>query len=148
MDLSEVAGPIDFLLLEFDPAKADGSAAAALADLVDREIIRLYDFLVIVKADDGTVTAVEIGAGGDDLGGFSGFAGARSGLVGDDDIAEAGAALEPGRAAALFVYENTWAVPFIAAALNADASVVASARIPSDVVIAVLDALDAADAPN
>ena len=55
VDLSDVAGPIDFLLLEFDPAKADGSAAAALSDLVDREVIRLYDFLVIVKADNGKV---------------------------------------------------------------------------------------------
>lgn len=143
---SAVAGPIDFLLLEFDPAKTDGSAAAALSDLVDRGIIALYDFLVIVKADDGTVTAMDISADGID--GFGAFAGARSGLVGADDIAEAGAALRPGRAAALFVYENKWAVPFIAAARAADAEVVASARIPADVIMATLDALDAADAEN
>jgi hypothetical protein len=147
VDASEVVGPIDYLLLEFDPSKADGSAAAALADLVDQGIIRLYDFLVIVKDDDGNVSALEI-SGGSDLGGFADFAGARSGLVGDDDIAEAGAALERGRAAALFVYENAWAVPFIAAARRYDAAVVASARIPSDVLVAVLDSLDAVDATN
>jgi hypothetical protein len=145
LDGSDVAGPIDFLLLEFDPAMTDGSAAAALGDLVDRGIVALYDFLVIAKSDDGVVTAVDISAEG---AGFAAFAGARSGLVGDDDIAEAGAALEPGRAAALLVYENTWAIPFIAAARAADAQVVASARIPADVVIATLDALDAADTDN
>jgi len=138
---SEVSGPIDFLLLEFDPAKTDGSAAAALADLIDRGIIRLYDFLVITKSDNGDVTALEIS----DEGVFGSFAGARSGLLDDGDIAEAGAALESGRAAALFVYENTWAVPFIVAARAADAEVVASARIPSDAIVAALDALDAAD---
>ena len=146
MDDSNVAGPIDFLLLEFDPTKTDGSVAAALGDLLDRGIVALYDFLVITKAEDGTIAALDISADG--TVGFGAFAGARSGLVGDDDIAEAGAALEPGRAAALFVYENTWAIPFIAAARAADAEVVASARIPSDVIIATLDALDAADAAN
>ncbi len=142
MSVSDVVGPIDFLLLEFDPTKTDGSAAAALQDLVDRAIIRLYDFLVIVKGTDGVVTALEV----TDLGDFGIFGGARSGLLGDDDIAEAGAALGPGRAAALFVYENTWAIPFIAAARAADGQVVASARLTSDEISAVLDELDAADA--
>lgn len=146
MDVADVTGPIDFLLLEFDPAKTDGSVAAALGDLVDRGIVALYDFLVVVKAEDGSVAAVDIGP--DELGGFSVFVGARSGLMGDDDIAEAAKALEPGRAAALLVYENTWAIPFIAAARGADAEVVATARIPSDVVMAVLDVLEAADETN
>ena len=146
MDESRVSGPIDFLLLEFDPTKTDGSAAAALADLVDRGVIALYDFLVMAKSEDGSVAALELSADG--YGGFNMFVGARSGLVDDDDIAEAGSALEPGRAAALFVYENTWAIPFITAARAADAEVVASARIPADVVIATLDALEAADTAN
>lgn len=78
----------------------------------------------------------------------SAFLGARSGLVGEDDITEAGAALEPGRAAALIVYENAWAVPFVAAAHAADGEVVASARIPADVIEATLDELDAAEAAS
>jgi hypothetical protein len=140
---SEVVGPIDFLLLEFDPAKADGSAAAALADLVEAGIIRLYDLLLVAKGEDGSVTALEIGPDG--LMGFEVFAGARSGLVGDDDLDEAGAALEVGKAAVLIVYENAWAVPFITAARGVDAEVVASARIPADTIEAVLDALEAAE---
>ena len=121
MEASDVVGPIDFVLLEFDPAKADGSAAAALQDLVERGIVRLYDFLVIAKDEAGDVAMVELSADG--MGGFHAFLGARSGLVGEDDITEAGAALEPGRAAALIVYENAWAVPFVAAAHAADGEV-------------------------
>jgi hypothetical protein len=143
VNASDVSGPIDYLLLEFDPAKTDGSVAEALGALIDQGIVALYDFLVIVKSEDGDVTIVDIQADG--LGGFDLFAGARSGLLDDGDVSLAGGALEPGRAAALLVYENKWAVPFIAAALNADASVVASERIPSDVIMATLDALDAAD---
>jgi hypothetical protein len=45
----------------------------------------------------------------------------------------------------LLVYENTWAVPFVAAARKANAQVIASARIPADVVMSVLDELDATD---
>ena len=43
------------------------------------------------------------------------FEGASSGLLSDDDVAEAGDALEPGTSAALLVYENTWAAPFASA---------------------------------
>ncbi len=146
MDDLDVGGPVDFLMLEFDPAKTDGSASAALGDLVERGIVVLYDLLVIVKDPEGDVAAVELTAEG--FGGFGRFAGARSGLLDTDDIVAAGAALRPGRAAALLVYENTWAIPFIAAARAADAEVVASVRIPSDAIVAALDALDAADAQD
>jgi Family of unknown function (DUF6325) len=145
-DSADVFGPIDFLLLEFSADKMDGSAAAALLDLVDRGVIRIYDLVVIRKDEDGTFRGLEISdLGQDELGGFSVFAGARSGLVGDDDIAEAGEAMASGTAAALLVYENTWAIPFISAAMNVDAKVIASARIPAEVVIEVLDTLEAAD---
>ena len=42
--------------------------------------------------------------------------GARSGILADDDLREAADAMQPGTLAALIVYENTWAIPFVAAA--------------------------------
>lgn len=143
----DVHGPIDFLLIEFDADKMNGEAAAALLDLVERGIVRIWDLLVIVKNEDGSFAGVDItDLGADSFGGFAAFAGARSGLVGDSDIAEAASVLEPGTAAALLVYENSWAIPFVAAAMNAGAQVVASARIPANVVMEVLDELEAAEA--
>jgi hypothetical protein len=145
-DAEDVVGPIDFLLLEFDPAKATGEAGAALMDLVDAGIIRIYDLVIIEKAADGSVSGVELtDLQQGSLGGFSAFAGARSGLVGDEDIAEAGEGLQAGSAAALIVYENAWAAPFVAAARRSGAEVVASARIPADLVNEALDAMDAAE---
>ncbi len=145
----DVHGPIDFLLLEFASDKMTGGAAAALLDLVEQGTVRIYDLLVIRKEADGAVTTLDIAAiPAEASGGFAMFAGARSGLLGDDDIAEAGQAMRAGTSAALLVYENAWAIPFVAAALAEEAQVVASARIPATTVMEVLDQLDAADAVN
>ena len=67
----------------------------------------------------------------------------RSGLIGDDDIAEAGEALLSGTAAAVLVYENAWAGPFAAALRRAGGQLVASGRIPVQAILATLDELDA-----
>ncbi len=138
---TEVHGPIDFVLIEFPGDKLTGEAAPALMDLVERGVIRLYDLMVISKHDDGSVEALELqdptGAGG-----FSYFAGASSGLLGDDDLREAAEAMEPGTVAALIVYENSWAIPFVRAARNSGGEVIASARIPAQDVMDALEALE------
>lgn len=51
--------------------------------------------------------------------------------------------MKPGTVAALLVYENAWAVPFVAAARDAGGQLVASARIPGQDVMDALDALEA-----
>jgi uncharacterized membrane protein len=137
-------GPIDFVLLEF-PVDADTkTCAAAIMDLVERDVIRLYDLLVIRKALDGSYSGVDLtdvtSAG---VGGFTAFAGARSGLIGDEDISTAVEAMQPGTMAALIVFENTWAAPFVGAALDAGGELIASQRIPAPDVIAALDRLEA-----
>jgi hypothetical protein len=140
----DVHGPIDYILLEFRGDNLTGKAADALMDLVTNGIIRIFDLLVIRKDEDGTFSGIDVSdLSADSFGGFSVFAGVRSGILGEDDVAEAAGALEAGTMAALIVYENTWAIPFVAAAREVGAQVVASARIPADVVMAALDALEA-----
>ena len=144
MSDSTVHGPIDFVLLEFPGDRLTGAAADALMDLVDRGIVRVYDLLVIRKEDDGTFSGIDVSdLSADHVGGFTAFAGARSGLVDDDDVRAAADAMEPGTVAALVVYENAWAVPFVAATLDAGGQLVASARIPAQDVMDALDALEA-----
>jgi hypothetical protein len=143
----DVAGPVDFVLLEFDdPTRLDGSAAAALLDLVERGIVSILDLLVIQKEADGTFSGIEIeDLSADAVGGIVAFAGARSGLLGDDDLADAADALAPGTVGALIVYENTWSRPFVAAVRQAGGELVASARIPAADVNEALELLDALD---
>lgn len=141
----EAHGPIDFVLLEFPNERTDGSAAQALLDLVEAGTIRLLDLVVARKEEDGTVSVIDVDAAGD-VTSFVQFAGARSGLLGDDDIAEAGTALSPGTTAALIVFENAWAAPFVAAARANGGELVASMRIPAQDVIDALDALETQEA--
>ena len=140
----EAHGPIDFVLIEFPGDQLKGECAAELLTLVDNGIIRLYDVALIMKEADGTFSGLALqDVAPDALGGFAAFAGASSGLIGDEDLAAAAEALEVGTVAALIVYENAWAAPFVAAARRAGGELVASARIPAADVLAALEALDA-----
>lgn len=141
----DVHGPVDFVLLEFPLDQLKGEAAPALIDLVERGIIRIYDLLVIAKAEDGTVEAIELTDEPGLASSFGYFSGARSGMLGDDDLQEAAEAMRPGTLGALIVYENTWAAPFVGAVMRSGGELVASARIPATDVMAALDALEAKD---
>jgi hypothetical protein len=148
-ETSDVHGPIDYILLEFPGDSLTGKASVALLDLVEQGIVRIYDLLVIRKEEDGSYSGLDVSdLSADSLGGFTVFAGASTGLLSDDDLSQAADALEPGTMAALIVYENTWAIPFVAAAREAGAQVVAGGRIPADVVMDALDALEALEAAD
>jgi hypothetical protein len=142
-DLDET-GPIDYLVVEFPPDhKPDGSALNILRQLVENGVVRVLDLAFVRVGDDGSVTGVNIA----DLG-FEGidvtlFAEASSGLLDEEDLGEAGNALQPGHVAAILVYENTWAAPFATALRRAGAQLVAYGRIPVQTLLASLDALDA-----
>lgn len=142
-DNADAIGPIDYVLLEFPDQQPSGETAAALMDLVDAGIVRVFDITAIRKGLDGSVSGFEVtDLTSDGAGSFEMFAGARSGLLGDEDIAEAAAAMEPGTVAVLLVYENAWAAPFVAAARRAGGQVIASARIPAQDIMDALEALE------
>ncbi len=139
-------GPVDYLVVEFPGSKMTGEGLPILLDLVERGVIRILDLVFVQKALDGTVSGLVIadldGDGVNDLVVFERFA---SGILEEDDIADAANAVEPGNAAGILVYENTWAAPFAAALRRSGAELVASGRIPVADVIAALDAADARD---
>jgi dihydroorotase-like cyclic amidohydrolase len=139
---TDVHGPIDFVLLEFPRDQLTGEAAQALADLIEAGTVRLYDLMVVSKDKDGSVKVVEMNEDASGAAGFAYFASARSGLLGDEDVTEAAGAMEPNTVAALIVFENTWAIPFVAAARKSGGELVASMRIPAAEVMAALDELD------
>ncbi|MET8857612.1 MULTISPECIES: DUF6325 family protein [unclassified Streptomyces] len=137
-------GPIDYIVVEFPGNRMTGEGLPILVDLVDRGVIRILDLLFVRKDEDGSVVGMEVadfdGDGALDLAVFEGVS---SGLLGEDDIAEAGKALEPGNSAGILVYENLWAAPFAAALRRGGAQLVASGRIPVPAVLAALEETDA-----
>jgi hypothetical protein len=148
MATADVHGPIDFVLIEFQGDRLTGQAAGALLELVDKGIITLYDVLVVGKADDGSVYALDLAEGMEQLGDFGQLGWVRSGLLSDEEMVEAAEAMEAGTLAVLIVYENTWAVPFIDAAMASGGQLIAGARISAQDVMVTLDALEATEAPD
>jgi uncharacterized membrane protein len=132
-------GPVDYVLIEWPDRQPNGEIAPLVVDLVDRGVIRLLDVALIAKQEDGTVGGLAISDVGGESEQMRAFEGASSGLLSDDDLAEAANALEPGASAALLVYENRWAAPFASAVRRTGGELVASGRIPADALLAALD---------
>ena len=138
-------GPVDYVVLEWpDQQPTPGEIQPMLLDLVDRGVIRILDIAFVAKDRDGSVSGIEVGGGLQQLAAaFAEFEGASSGLLGDDDLEEAAAALEPGTSAAVIVWENRWAAPVAAAVRRSGGQLVASGRIPVQQILASLDSLEA-----
>jgi hypothetical protein len=147
-DELEEMGPIDYILVEWPGRQPTGEAAPILVDLVERGVVRVLDLAFIIKGEDGSVAGLEIEDLGEAAEELKLFEGASSGLLGDDDIAEAAKALEPGTAAALLVWENRWAALFAAAVRRSGGQLVASGRIPVQAILAALDAAEEAETPS
>lgn len=134
-------GPIDFIVIEYANGMPTGEALPYLLDLIDRDLIRVLDFGLVARSQDGSHRALdlrELGAAGDAA--LSVFDGAQTGLLDDEDLAQVAGVIGNGSVGAIIVYENTWAAPFATALRRAGAQLVSSGRIP---VQAVLEALEA-----
>jgi len=138
-------GPIDYVVLEWPGRQPSGEVAPLLVDLVDKGIIRILDIAFMVKDEDGTVAAIDLAAADGGGAGFSEFEGASTGLLGDEDLQEAAAALEPGTSAAVLVWENRWAAPVAVALRKSGGQLVASGRLPIQAILASLEAIEAAN---
>lgn len=141
-DIDET-GAIDWLLIEAPGKEINGQLVPPLLDLVDRRLIRVLDALILIKRGDGdfdALTTSELDT--EQVGDIGALAGASSGLLSYDDAATAAAALEPDSVGLLIVYENLWSLPFAAAARKAGGQLVAQGHIPTQAVVAALDALE------
>lgn len=140
-------GPIDYIVVGFPGAQLRGEAFAELVKLVENGIIRILDLRVATVGENGEFTVVALtDLDGDGQLDMALFHGVESGLLGDDDVAQGAALVNPGDAVGLLVYENAWAGPFVSALRRADAELIDAGRIPVADVIEALDALDAAGA--
>ena len=139
-------GPIDYIVLEWaGDQPVTGEVMPLLLDLVDRGMIRILDLAFLVKAEDGSVAAIDLAEVAAQDSGLAEFEGASSGLLGQDDLEEAATALEPGTVAGVLVWENRWAAPVAIALRRSGGELVASGRIPIQAIVAALDALETTD---
>jgi Family of unknown function (DUF6325) len=144
LEMLEEMGPVDYVVLEWPGKQPKGDVAPMLIDLVERGIIRILDIALMVKAEDGSVAAVDLGEINGGGGGFAEFDGASSGLLTQQDLEEAATALDPGTSAAVLVWENRWAAPVAIALRRSGGQLVASGRLETQAILAALEAAEAA----
>jgi hypothetical protein len=133
-------GPVDYMIVAFPGNKFRGEIAPALAELVESGTIRIIDVAFVGKNADGDVVAFELTELDPDVQAGLEKAGVEvGGLFNEDDLADAGEALEPDTSAALLVWENLWAAKAAQAIRDAGGELVEFERLPHDVVQAARD---------
>ena len=135
-------GPIEYIVVGFPGNKFNGEIAPELAKLIESGTIRILDLVFIGKDDNGEVAAFEFDQL-DELLPFADLEGEVGGILNEEDIEYAAAALEPGSSAALLVWEDKWAAPFVEAIRNSGGVLLEGGRIPYELVQAAMAAVEA-----
>jgi hypothetical protein len=134
-------GPVDWIVVEFPGSRFNGEIAPALRDLVERDLIRVLDLLVLKKDSDGSLEAFELSDLEEgEVGDLRSYESQLAMLLSEDDVTAVAAAIEPGSSAAVLVWENTWAAPFASAVRRSGGQLVASGRIPIQAILAAIEA--------
>ena len=140
----DTLGPVSYFIVEFPGNQMTGEGLPMLVDLSDRGIIRILDLLFVTREADGSLTVAEVadfdGDGALDL---AIFAGATSGLIGDEDLAEAAEAIAPNSSAAILLFENRWAAGLAGAVQRGGGDIVSAGYVPQDVLLEALETVDA-----
>jgi hypothetical protein len=147
-DVDEL-GPVDWIVVEFPGSRFNGQIAPALLDLVERDLIRVLDLLVLKKDDDGSLEAFELSDLDEgEVGGLRTYESELAMLLSEEDVTSLAAAIEPGSSAAVLVWENAWAAPFGSAVRRAGGQLVASGRIPIQAILAAIEADEQGEAAD
>ncbi|GAA4375643.1 DUF6325 family protein [Paeniglutamicibacter cryotolerans] len=133
-------GPVELYLVGLEGDRPSAGVLEALGNLLDTEVVRLLDFMIITKDTDGEVTVTEIEYESEDYG-FGGADMAAVGIAGDDDIEQLAELVPPGSSAALVVLELTWAKKLSERFAASGAEVLSVERIPAPVVNGLVDAV-------
>ena len=134
-------GPVDWIVVEFPGSRFNGQIAPALRDLVQRDLIRVLDLLVLKKDADGSLEAFEIAdLDHSEIGELRAYESELAMLLSEDDVVAVANAIEPGSSAAVLVWENSWAAPFASAVRESGGQLVASGRIPIQSLLAAIEA--------
>jgi uncharacterized membrane protein len=134
-------GPVELIVIAFPDGKLDPNVVPALKEIVDNGTCRIIDLLFVRKDAEGAVKIVEL----EDSGvaeAFTNVDGDVYDLINASDVETLASELPNGSAAALVVWENTWASKFAEAVRASKGRVVTNLRIPNSVVEAAMQAME------
>jgi Family of unknown function (DUF6325) len=141
VDAVDELGPVDWIVVEFPGSRFNGQIVPALLDLVERDLIRLLDLLVLKKDANGSLEAFELSDLDEgEIGELRTYESELAMLLSEEDVTSLAAAIEPGSSAGVLVWENTWAARFGSAVRRSGGQLVASGRIPTQALLAAIEA--------
>jgi len=128
-------GPVDFLALDFNTDKLKGEIMPALMELVEKEIVRVIDLVIIQKDLAGRHETLELQQLKPEvIAIFDPLMVEISGIVQIEDIDAIAEQMENNTTAAILLFENLWPIKFREAVLRADGRLLAHERLPDEVV--------------
>jgi hypothetical protein len=123
-----------------DKADFSGAMTDELRKLMESGTVRVLDLLLVTKDDDGTISVAELRDHDDSLvGELRSLEADLSLMLAIEDVERIGGDLELGSAAAVLVWENTWAAPFASAVRHSGGELLAMGRIPTQALIAAAE---------
>ena len=135
-------GPVEYIVVGFPENRFDGTIIPALADLVEKGLIRILDLVFIAKDPEGDVVGFEYEDIPGEVAGLAELEGEAGSLLSEEDIEVVAEGLEPDSSAALLVWEDVWAAAFQAAVRGAGGELLAGGRVPAVLIEAALAAID------
>lgn len=132
-------GPVEIYLIGFSGERPGPDLVDSIRSLVRTETVNLLDLLFVSKAEDGSLTVVEIDEVTDDYG-ISDLKLTELGLAGEEDVEGLAENLPAGTSAAVLVVEHVWVKEFTQALSTAGGTVLQTERIPAAVVNQVASA--------
>ena len=136
-------GAVELMVIGFPENRFTGDIVPALADLVERNTIRVIDLIFIAKGDDGSVAAFELSSVDEATRAvFAPLVSVATPLIHDGDIDDVGEVLDSGSSAAIVLFEHTWANDFRNALVDAGGELIDSLRIPPRVIESAQSALN------
>ena len=132
-------GPVEYIAIAFPGNNFSGEIVPAIKELQDAGTIRVLDLVIISKDGEGNVTGIELSEASPEQQAALAVLGIQSrNLLGQEDIEDIGAALDPNSTAGLMIWENVWAAKFAQSLRAADGILIANGRIPAPLVEEVL----------
>ena len=132
-------GPVEYIAIAFPGNKFSGEIVPAIKELQDAGTIRVLDLVIISKDGEGNVTGIELSEASPEQQAALAVLGIESrNILGQEDVADIGAALDPNSTAGLMIWENVWAAKFAQSLRAADGILIANGRIPAALVEEVM----------
>jgi Family of unknown function (DUF6325) len=142
---ADTFGPVELFVIRFPQERIPESFRSSVLGVLAGGAVTLLDLMVIHHTDQG-LELLELEMLGDEVD-LTTVELPAQGLIGNEDLEALAEELEVGTTALVLAIEHTWARGVVAAVRESGAEVIATERIPADVVNEVVELAASADGP-